>query len=90
MLAFYFSGYKSVTKVHFLSYKDGKGDIINLTKKIAQAVTVGILNHEEIDCNLIDEKLSFNFPEPDLAIVFGKTFSIFGLLPWHIRLTTFL
>ncbi|KAF7993692.1 hypothetical protein HCN44_010287 [Aphidius gifuensis] len=83
------NSYKSTTKIHFLCYKDGKGNIVNLTKDIAQAVTLGVLKHEEIDSNLINEKLSYNFPEPDLAIVFGNTFSTFGLLPWHIRLTAF-
>lgn len=83
------NGYKNTTKVHFLCYKDGKGNIVNLTKDIAQAVTLGVLKREEINSNLINEKLSYNFPEPDLAIVFGNTFSTFGLLPWHIRLTAF-
>ncbi|XP_063979569.1 dehydrodolichyl diphosphate synthase complex subunit Nus1 [Diachasmimorpha longicaudata] len=80
----------TTTKIHFLSYENGKHEIIELTKELSHAVTKGLLKTNEIDINLMDEKLHFNFPDPDLAIVCGKTFSTFGLLPWHIRVTEFI
>ncbi|XP_011296904.1 dehydrodolichyl diphosphate syntase complex subunit nus1 [Fopius arisanus] len=77
------------TKVHFLSYDNGKHGIIEFTKELSHAVSQGFLKTSEIDIKLIDEKLQYNFPDPDLAIVCGKTFSTFGVLPWHIRVTEF-
>ncbi|XP_015126286.1 dehydrodolichyl diphosphate synthase complex subunit nus1 [Diachasma alloeum] len=80
----------TTTKIHFLSYENGKHEIIELTKDLSHAVTQGLLKPSEIDINLMDEKLRFNFPDPDLVIICGKTFSTFGVLPWHIRITEFI
>lgn len=83
-------GFKSPTRVNFLSFDDGKPTIVKLTKELSQAVVNGSVKIEEIDTNLLNEKLKINhFPDPDIAIIAGKTFSTFGLLPWHIRITEF-
>ncbi|XP_034949147.1 dehydrodolichyl diphosphate synthase complex subunit Nus1 [Chelonus insularis] len=83
------NGFKC-TRVNFLSYEDGKPQIINLTKEICQQVKSGLLKTDDINQDFIDEKLKIDhFPDPDIAIVTGSKFSTFGLLPWHIRLTEF-
>ncbi|XP_014295037.1 dehydrodolichyl diphosphate synthase complex subunit Nus1 isoform X1 [Microplitis demolitor] len=80
---------KQLTRVNLVTYEDGKPEIIKLTQELSKAVKQKLLKTEDINYDLIEEKLSLPSPDPDLAIVTGRTFSTFGLLPWHIRLTEF-
>ncbi|CAG5074829.1 Similar to NUS1: Dehydrodolichyl diphosphate synthase complex subunit NUS1 (Homo sapiens) [Cotesia congregata] len=52
----------------------------DLAKIVGWCCTLGIPNITFYDREV---------PDPDLAIITGRTFSTFGLLPWHIRLTEF-
>ncbi|KAG8040120.1 hypothetical protein G9C98_000690 [Cotesia typhae] len=81
--------FKQYTRVNFSVYNDGKPEIIKLTRELSQAVKLKLLKTDDINYDLINEKLSLPVPDPDLAIITGRTFSTFGLLPWHIRLTEF-
>lgn len=85
------TGTKHKTKVQLLSYEDGKGKIVSLAQNLAKAVTNGDLQSNEINIELLDEKLhSEGIPDPDLAFICGHTFSTYGFLPWQIRTTEFL
>lgn len=73
-----------------MSYDDGKGKIVSLVQELSKGVISGVLQSDEININLLAEKLKFEgIPNPDLAIVCGRTFSTYGLLPWHIKVTEF-
>lgn len=86
---FFLGDLKQLTRVNLVTYEDGKPEIIKLTQELSKAVKQKLLKTEDINYDLIEEKLSLPSPDPDLAIVTGRTFSTFGLLPWHIRLTEF-
>ncbi|XP_051164154.1 dehydrodolichyl diphosphate synthase complex subunit nus1 [Leptopilina boulardi] len=84
------NGIKHKTKIQLLSYDDGKGKIVSLVQELSKGVISGVLQSDEININLLAEKLKFEgIPNPDLAIVCGRTFSTYGLLPWHIKVTEF-
>lgn len=78
-------------QVQLLSYTDGKKEIALLAQSLGKGVITGALKVEEVVPELLKNKLELNgLPDPDLAIVCGKTCSTYGLLPWHIRTTEFL
>ncbi|XP_058791103.1 dehydrodolichyl diphosphate synthase complex subunit nus1 [Phymastichus coffea] len=78
-------------KIQFLSYLDGKNKIVSLTKQLSTFLEWNDNNEKDITSKLISENLNWNvqIPEPDLAIVFGKTLCSYGFLPWHTRITEF-
>ncbi|XP_017794953.1 PREDICTED: dehydrodolichyl diphosphate synthase complex subunit Nus1 [Habropoda laboriosa] len=81
---------KSKTRVCLLSWLDGKGEIVTLTKTLAEAVVTGTIKSEEIDIDLLDEKLnSRGIPDPDLGLIYGRLCSTYGVLPWQTRITEF-
>lgn len=85
------NGTKHKTKIQLLSYEDGKRRIVSLAQDLANAVTSGVLEAKEIDVTLLSDKLQLeDIPDPDLAFVCGHTFSTYGFLPWHIRITEFI
>ncbi|XP_012273473.1 dehydrodolichyl diphosphate synthase complex subunit nus1 [Orussus abietinus] len=76
--------------VRILSNSDGKGAIVSLTRILAEAATAGMIQTEDINTKLINEKLDLcGLPNPDMAIVCGNTLCTYGLLPWHIPTTEF-
>ncbi|XP_016845748.1 dehydrodolichyl diphosphate synthase complex subunit nus1 [Nasonia vitripennis] len=79
------------SKLQVLSYTDGKGKIIELTKFLAKNNHVNGFEKHDVTSELLDEKLNFGMgvPDPDLAIVFGKTMCTYGFLPWQTRVTEF-
>lgn len=84
---------KRIIKLKILSYLDGKNQIVSLTKQLSSCHKWNDAYEKDITPQLIGEKLSWNVaatPEPDLAIVFGKTLCSYGFLPWHTRITEFL
>jgi undecaprenyl pyrophosphate synthase len=85
------TGSKSKINVSLLSDVDSKGKIVTLTQSLAEAVSSGNLDPEEITDELITEKLQVKeMPDPDLALIYGYTYSTHGVLPWHTRTTEFL
>lgn len=81
---------KLKTRISLLCYSHGKGEIVTLTKKLAEAVTTEAIKSEEISVDLLDEKLNlWKFPDPDLAIVYSNICCTYGVLPWHTRVTEF-
>lgn len=84
-------GSKSKISVSLLSDIDSKGRIVTLTQSLAKAVSSGNLDPEEITDELITEKLQIKgMPDPDLALIYGYTCSMHGVLPWHTRTTEIL
>lgn len=82
--------YNSKIRVSLLSWLDGKGEIVTLTKTLAEAVVTGTIKPEEIDADLLDEKLnSRGIPDPDLGLIYGRLCSTYGVWPWQTRLTEF-
>ncbi|XP_015524195.2 dehydrodolichyl diphosphate synthase complex subunit nus1 [Neodiprion lecontei] len=85
------NGVKHKLQVQLLSYTDGKREVALLTQSLGKGVITGALKLEEINSDLLENKLELGgLPDPDLAVVCGKTCSTYGLLPWHIRTTEFL
>ncbi|XP_012261886.1 dehydrodolichyl diphosphate synthase complex subunit nus1 [Athalia rosae] len=85
------NGVKHKIQVQLLSYMDGKREVALLAQSLGKGVIAGALKVEEIGPELLENKLRLGMlPDPDLAIVCGKTCSTYGLLPWHIRTTEFL
>ncbi|XP_076754209.1 transport and golgi organization 14 isoform X1 [Xylocopa sonorina] len=81
---------KSKTRVSLLSSLDGKNEIVSLTKTLAEAVVTGSIKLEEIDIDLLDEKLnSRGIPDPDMGLIYGHVRSTYGVLPWQTRVTEF-
>ncbi|XP_029045175.1 dehydrodolichyl diphosphate synthase complex subunit Nus1 [Osmia bicornis bicornis] len=81
---------KLKTRVFLLSSSDGKGEIVTLTKKLAEAVVTGTIKSEEINIDLLDEKLNvWRIPDPDLGIIYGHVCCTYGALPWQTRITEF-
>lgn len=80
------------SKLQVLSYADGKGKIIELTKLLAKNIHANGFEKYDVTSELLDEKLNFGaaVPDPDLAIVFGKSMCTYGFLPWQTRITEFL
>lgn len=73
------------------SKADGKGEIVTLAKNLSRAVILGLLKTEEINADLLNDKLRLeDAPDPDLVFVCGPALSTYGLLPWHTRTTEFL
>ncbi|XP_015432733.1 PREDICTED: dehydrodolichyl diphosphate syntase complex subunit nus1 [Dufourea novaeangliae] len=84
------SGSKVKTRVSLLCASDGKEEIVTLTKKLAEAVVTGTVKSEEINIDLLDEKLnSRRIPDPDLGLIYGQVCSTYGVLPWQTRVTEF-
>lgn len=79
-----FSGRKIHVKV--LSEKDGRLGVVALTKQLCISDNVDF-SVDTLDASL--RKNGFEFPDPDLGICCGKTFSLFGYPPWQIRVTEF-
>lgn len=80
------------TKIKILSYEDGKDKIVSMTKNISENVCLNVLKETDITAESLDERLNLfiRVPNPDLAIVFGKTMCTYGFLPWQSRITEFL
>lgn len=75
-------------RVIFISYKDGRDSMVDLTKTLTEMSQKGKLNPSDIQLDLIDAELSEGImSEPELLILFGPQVSLSGYPPWQIRLT---
>ncbi|XP_043275640.1 dehydrodolichyl diphosphate synthase complex subunit Nus1 [Venturia canescens] len=84
------NGIKCQTRVQVFSNEDGKGEIVMLAKNLSRAVSHGQLKMEEINTELLNDKLRLeNTPDPDLALVCASALCTHGLLPWHTKTTEF-
>ncbi|XP_076249238.1 transport and golgi organization 14 [Calliopsis andreniformis] len=84
------TGPKLKTRISLLSPLDGKEEIVTLTKQLAEAVVTGTIKLDEIDTDLLNEKLnSRGIPDPDLGLIYGRVCSTYGVLPWQTRITEF-
>ncbi|XP_078050375.1 transport and golgi organization 14 [Augochlora pura] len=84
------TGPKQKIRVSLLSPLDGKEEIVTLTKNLADAVLTGTIKSDEIDADLLNEKLnSRGIPDPDLGVIYGRLCSTYGALPWQTRITEF-
>lgn len=64
---------------------------MTLAQSLGKAISSGDLDPKEITDELITEKLQIKeMPDPDLALIYGYTYSTHGILPWHTRTTEFL
>nr|CAD7454378.1 unnamed protein product [Timema tahoe] len=88
------NGITSLNKfqVNILSWRDGRGGLVDITSRLCRLVKTAEVKSCEIDQDLVGSLIQseVNIPDPDLAIYCGKTCSTFGLLPWQIRVTEFL
>lgn len=81
---------KCNTRVQIFSYEDGKGETVKLAQVLSRAVSHGLLKMEEINIELLNDKLRLkDIPDPDLALVCAPALCTFGFLPWHIKTTEF-
>lgn len=78
------------TRISLLCASDGKTEIVSLTKTLAEAVVTGTIKPEEINIDLLNEKLnSRGIPDPDMGLIYGRLCSTYGVLPWQTRITEF-
>ena len=81
------SGLKAL-KVIFISYKDGRDSMVDLTKTLTEMSQKSKLNPSDVQLDLIDAELCEGImSEPELLILFGSHVTLSGYPPWHIRLT---
>ncbi|KAF3423604.1 hypothetical protein E2986_03954 [Frieseomelitta varia] len=81
---------KLKTRISLLCPLDGKQEIVSLTKTLAEAVVTGTIKPEEINIDLLNEKLnSRRIPDPDMGVIYGRFCSTYGVLPWQTRITEF-
>ncbi|XP_069676297.1 dehydrodolichyl diphosphate synthase complex subunit nus1 isoform X2 [Periplaneta americana] len=92
-----FYDHQGVTSSHSLhlnifSLADGKGSLVELTKTLCQSVLSGQTKSSEVNRFVIDEKLhkEMEIPDPELILYCGDICSMYGFLPWQIRVTEFL
>ncbi|XP_003489547.1 dehydrodolichyl diphosphate synthase complex subunit Nus1 [Bombus vosnesenskii] len=82
--------FKLKTRISLLCASDGKKEIVSLTKTLAEAVVTGTIKPEEINIDLLNEKLnSRGIPDPDMGLIYGRLCSTYGVLPWQTRITEF-
>ena len=75
-------------RVIFISYKDGRDSMVDLTKTLTEMSQKAKLNPADIQLDLIDAELCEGImPEPELLILFSPHVVLAGYPPWHIRLT---
>ncbi|XP_055356449.1 dehydrodolichyl diphosphate synthase complex subunit nus1-like [Paramacrobiotus metropolitanus] len=75
--------------VIFLSESDGKSNIAKCAEDVCRDVLNGTLSTEDIDQNVLQSYISDKqpFPDPELILKIGRTNSLAGYLPWHVRLS---
>lgn len=62
----------------------GQQEILDIAKKLAKLVKVGVLDPEQINKKVIEENLYIvGLPEPDLIIRTGGMRRTSGFMPWH-------
>lgn len=68
-----------------ITEEDGKKSVVDLTKAFS------ITKNREFSVESISEGLrkSYEFPDPDLGLVCGKTLSCYNYPPWQMRVTEF-
>lgn len=78
--------------LNIFSLADGKGSLVELTKTLCQSVLSGQTKSSEVNRFVIDEKLhkEMEIPDPELILYCGDICSMYGFLPWQIRVTEFL
>lgn len=86
------SGYKNGfvgRKLHIkvLCSSDGRESVARLCRRLALKSDVQKISIDMVNDGLREE---FEFPDPDLGIVCGKYFRLYGYPPWQVRLTEFL
>ncbi|XP_018576699.1 dehydrodolichyl diphosphate synthase complex subunit Nus1 [Anoplophora glabripennis] len=71
--------------VKIITEEDGKKSVADLTKAIS------LTKNREFSVGSISEGLRkyYEFPDPDLGLVCGKTLSCYNYPPWQIRVTEF-
>ncbi|KAL1917327.1 uncharacterized protein VTP21DRAFT_4983 [Calcarisporiella thermophila] len=85
--------YSPDLNVILLSHEDGYRHVVEATKSICQSVNHGDIAEKEISMELVDDRISASFSEPNLMIVLSNTrwpdqpLRLYGYPPWHIRLT---
>lgn len=78
-----------ITLIMALSY-GGRDEIVNATKKIAQAVKVGSLTIEDITTDIVQQNLyTVGIPDPDLLIRTSGEERISNFLLWQMAYTEF-
>lgn len=89
-------GSNKLFHINILSHiNGGKHSLVNTIKKLS--TSYGDEEHQqppptEINVEYLNNYINseFKLPEPDLGIVCGNIFCLYGILPWHIRTTEFI
>jgi len=84
----------NTTKVILLSPNDGRKFIVSAAKEMSKssAKCVDVSRKETVTAENLNNfiaKTSGNLVDPELLFRFGTGSSLFGHLPWHLRLTQF-
>ncbi|KAI9798414.1 MAG: hypothetical protein M1833_004808 [Piccolia ochrophora] len=71
-----------------LSSEDGRDNLVDLTKTLAEMSQRGKLSATDISPDLVDAEVSESvMGEPDLLVLFGPHVQLQGYPPWQVRLT---
>lgn len=74
-------------KIHvkIITEEAGRKSVVNLIKSLA------LQDFKKIDVNMVNELLlkDYQFPDPDMGLIFSDVFAFFKYPPWQIRLTEF-
>ncbi|XP_059153994.1 dehydrodolichyl diphosphate synthase complex subunit nus1-like [Physella acuta] len=75
--------------VYLLCIEDSHRKIVDMSRHLSNMVNLGMFKLEDISPSNVDTLFqeSLQFPDPELCIKFGSVDSLFGYLPWQIRLT---
>lgn len=78
--------------VSLLSYQDGRQDIVRAARILAEQALQGTVTLEKITKDVLASYLrtTDSWPDPEIAVKFGRLSSMMGYLPWQIRVTEIL
>ncbi|KAK9466858.1 Decaprenyl diphosphate synthase-like protein [Lipomyces arxii] len=82
------SGLEPDLVVNFISKRDGREFMVELTRDLAVAAAKGELDPAKITVDLVDKLTSeMVISEPDLVVLFGPKLDLDGFPPWQVRLS---
>jgi dehydrodolichyl diphosphate syntase complex subunit NUS1 len=78
--------------IQLYSEEDGKPDILETAKRIADDYCNDRIKLDDIKVEYVDKSLraTKNIPDPELIVQFGPVSSLMGFLPWQTRLSEIL
>ncbi|XP_065183445.1 dehydrodolichyl diphosphate synthase complex subunit nus1-like [Sycon ciliatum] len=82
----------SVSHLRLASLEDGRSAVISCARHVCASVAKQQMSATQMDVSSVHNIISggVDVPDPNLLVSCGPTHSLFGFLPWQIRLTEIL